>query len=97
MGYQLSSTLYGAFLPILLLELLLSNITGNAPYPDDSASSVLLVPMLRKEPFLLIPLPTLRNISILPEVLLPCFPQISEAIAVSLLVGFLCCVAEALL
>lgn len=52
---------------------------------------------LGKSPSSLIPLPTLRNISILPEVLLTRFPQISEAIAVSLLVGFLCCVAEALL
>lgn len=52
---------------------------------------------LGKSPSLLEPLPTLRNISILPEVLLTCCPQISEAIAVSLLVGSLFCVAEALL
>lgn len=52
---------------------------------------------LGKSPSPLIPLPTLRNISILPEVLLTCCSQISEAIAVSLLAGFLCCVAEALL
>lgn len=39
------------FSPRLIAGLLLSNITGNAPYPDDSASSVSLVPMLRKEPF----------------------------------------------
>lgn len=52
---------------------------------------------LGKSPSPLIPLPTLRNISILPEVLLTCCSQISEAIAVSLLAGFLCYVAEALL